>query len=104
MGTRHRSRARDSRKVTAKWRAVDSALAAPGGKRLEDFRFIVLLPRTNDTARATLLLMALPSGFFGLLFGLRYGVESQEVGSTLIVSSLFSIVTLAIMLIFTASL
>jgi malonate transporter and related proteins len=64
---------------------------------------IVSLSMTHDTARATLLLMALPSGFFGVLFGLRYGVESQEVGSTLIVSSLFSVVTLAITLIFTAS-
>jgi malonate transporter and related proteins len=64
---------------------------------------VMLLTMTHDTARATLLLMALPSGFFGVLFGLRYGVESQEIGSTLIVSSLFSVVTLTIALIFTAT-
>ena len=62
----------------------------------------MLMTMPHDTARATLLLMALPSGFFEFLFGLRYGVESEEVGSTLIVSSLFSVITLAIVLIFTA--
>jgi malonate transporter and related proteins len=56
---------------------------------------------TDDTPRATLLLLALPSGFFGVLFGLRDGVESEEVGSTLIVSSLSSVITLAIVLTFT---
>jgi malonate transporter len=64
---------------------------------------VMLLPMTHDTARATLLLMALPSGFFGVLFGLRYGQESQEAGSTLIVSSVLSVVTLAILLVFTAN-
>jgi predicted permease len=64
---------------------------------------LMLLTMTHDTARVALLLMALPSGFFGVLFGLRYGVESQEVGSTLIVSSLFSVITLTIALIFTAT-
>jgi malonate transporter and related proteins len=43
-----------------------------------------------------ILLCAVPAGFFGVLFGLRYGVVSQEAGSTLILSSLLSAVSLPI--------
>jgi len=62
---------------------------------------ILVLPMSRDTARAALLLCALPSGFFGVLFGLRYGLDSQVAGSTLIVSSLASVVTLPVALILT---
>jgi malonate transporter and related proteins len=62
---------------------------------------ILVLPMNRDTARAALLLCALPSGFFGVLFGLRYGLDSQVAGSTLIVSSLVSIVTLPVALVLT---
>ena len=54
------------------------------------------------THRAVILLAAVPCGFFGVLFGLRYGIESQEVGSTLIASSVLSIVTLTAVLVLTA--
>jgi malonate transporter and related proteins len=63
---------------------------------------ILALPMDRDTARAALLLCALPSGFFGVLFGLRYGFESHVAGSTLIVSSLASVVTLPVALVRTA--
>ena len=63
---------------------------------------ILALPMDRDTARAALLLCALPSGFFGVLFGLRYGLESDVAGSTLIVSSLTSVVTLPVALVLTA--
>jgi malonate transporter len=62
---------------------------------------ILALPVNRDTARAALLLCALPSGFFGVLFGLRYGLKSRVAGSTLIVSSLASAVTLPVALILT---
>jgi malonate transporter len=51
-------------------------------------------------ARATILLAAVPSGFFGVLFGLRYGVESHEAGSTLIASSVLSAATLTAIILF----
>jgi malonate transporter len=63
---------------------------------------LLALPMDRDTARAALLLCALPSGFFGVLFGLRYGLESGVAGSTLIVSSLASVVTLPVALVLTA--
>jgi hypothetical protein len=34
--------------------------------------------------RETIVLCAVPSGFFGILFGLRYVVVSQDAGSTLL--------------------
>lgn len=66
------------------------------------FGLILALPMDRDTARAGLLLCALPSGFFGVLFGLRYGFNSHVAGSTLIVSSLASIATLPVALVITA--
>jgi malonate transporter len=82
---------------------ISSTLLKNVAQPLLALGLVMLLTMTHDSARATLLLMALPSGFFGVLFGLRYGVESQEVGSTLIVSSLFSVITLTIVLIWTAT-
>ena len=64
---------------------------------------VILLPMHKDTARAAILLTALPSGFFGVLFGLRYGIVSHEAGSTLIVSTILSGLTLATALILTAA-
>jgi malonate transporter and related proteins len=63
---------------------------------------ILALPMDRDTARAAVLLCALPCGFFGVLFGLRYGLQPHVAGSTLIVSSLASVVTLPITLVLTA--
>jgi malonate transporter and related proteins len=63
---------------------------------------ILVLPMSRDTTRVALLLCALPSGFFGVLFGLRYGLDSPVAGSTLIVSSLASVVTLPVALVLTA--
>jgi len=52
--------------------------------------------------RETIILCAVPSGFFGILFGLRYGVLSQDAGSTLIASTILSAVTLPAVILFTA--
>ena len=44
--------------------------------------------------REAIILSAIPSGFFGILFGLRYGVVSQDAGSTLIASTILSAATI----------
>ena len=62
---------------------------------------ILVLPIDRNTARAAVLLCALPSGFFGVLFGLRYGLESHVAGATLIASSIASILTLPAVLVLT---
>lgn len=54
------------------------------------------------TMREAIVLSALPAGFFGILFGLRFGISSPVVGSTLIASTLFSAVTLATTIYLTA--
>jgi malonate transporter len=43
-----------------------------------------------------ILLAVVPSGFFGILFGLSHRQDSAEVGSMVLASTVFSIVTLAI--------
>ena len=91
-----------SQRLVLSRNVISSTLLKNVAQPLLALGMVMLVTMPHDTARATLLLMALPSGFFGVLFGLRYGVESEEVGSTLIVSSVFSVVTLAIALIFTA--
>jgi len=49
-----------------------------------------------DVARTAILLAALPSGFFGILFAVNYRLDSATVGSMVIASTGFSIVTLAV--------
>ena len=41
-------------------------------------------------------------GFFGILFGLRYGIESQNAGSTLIASTILSAATIPAAILLTA--
>ncbi|MEH2538252.1 MULTISPECIES: AEC family transporter [unclassified Bradyrhizobium] len=45
-------------------------------------------------ARVAVMLMAVPSGAFGVLFAVRYGVASAQIGTMLIASTLLSTVTL----------
>ena len=44
--------------------------------------------------REAIILSAVPSGFFGILFGLRYGVVSRDAGSTLVASTILSAATI----------
>ncbi len=56
--------------------------------------FAFALP--GRTAAEAVLLCTIPAGFFGLVFGVSAGVRPAVAGSTLVVSSLLSMVTLAI--------
>ncbi|UZK66306.1 AEC family transporter [Sphingomonas sp. M1-B02] len=47
-----------------------------------------------DQARIAILLAAMPSGFFGILFGINYKAVSDDVGSTVIASTVLSLLTL----------
>ena len=55
------------------------------------------------SAREAIVLSALPCGFFGILFGLRFGIASEVVGTTLISSTIMSAGTLAAAIYFTAA-
>ncbi|WP_250475342.1 AEC family transporter [Caballeronia sp. GAFFF1] len=48
-----------------------------------------------EVTKLAVVMAALPSGFFGILFGNTYGRLSREANSTIIASTIFSAVTLA---------
>jgi len=56
---------------------------------------LALLLLQGAEARVAVVLMAVPSGAFGVLFAIRYGVPSAQIGTTLIVSTIASALTLA---------
>jgi malonate transporter and related proteins len=66
------------------------------------FAFVRLLGVPAPQARQGVLLAAVPAGFFGTVFGARYGVASIEASSTLIASTVFSVVTLSLVIYLTA--
>jgi malonate transporter len=57
---------------------------------------------SGEIAREAILLAAIPAGFFGILFGLNYGVRSQAIGSTLTLSYLVSVITLTAAILLTS--
>lgn len=60
------------------------------------------LPIGSQMTHAAILLSALPAGFFGLFFALRYGEEINEAASIVAVSTVASVVTLSLAMILTA--
>ena len=58
---------------------------------------------TPLVGREAIALSAVPSGFFGILFGLRYGVVSRDAGSTLVASTVLSAVTVPAAILLTAA-
>ncbi len=60
---------------------------------------LAMLLLTVTEARVAVVLTAVPSGAFGVLFAIRYGVPSAQIGAILIVSTLASVVTLAVSII-----
>jgi malonate transporter and related proteins len=55
---------------------------------------LAMLFLDNEEARVAVILAAVPSGAFGVLLAIRYGVPSGQIGTTLIASTVSSIVTL----------
>jgi malonate transporter and related proteins len=66
------------------------------------YAIALALGMSGESAREAILLTAIPAGFFGMLFGLSYGVTSQAIGSTLILSSLLSVITLTAAILLTS--
>jgi predicted permease len=58
------------------------------------FALILLLHQHGIVAREAFLMAAVPAGFFGTVFGARYGVNSRDTSSTLVLSTVASIVTI----------
>ena len=66
------------------------------------YAIALALGMSGESAREAILLTAIPAGFFGMLFALSYGVTSQAIGSTLILSSLLSVITLTAAILLTS--
>lgn len=66
------------------------------------YAVVTALNVPQPLAGECVLLVAIPAGFFGLVFGANYGSKPAVAGSTLVASSLLSIVTLAVVIAFVA--
>lgn len=78
------------------WRVVAATAAADVMRPLLAVAIVYAFHLTPDVARTAILLAALPSGFFGILFAVNYRLDSATIGSMVIASTGFSIVPLAI--------
>ena len=77
-------------------RVATATLISNVARPLFVFSLTRIIPTTPDIAAVAILLAALPSGFFGILFGINYSVASREAGSMVIASTICSMVTLGI--------
>jgi malonate transporter len=78
------------------WKIVTATGTANVVRPLLVAVIVHVLPVPPEIAKVSILLAAGPSGFFGILFGVNYRLNSSEVGSMVIASTVFSILTLAI--------
>jgi len=78
------------------WKIVAATLASDIVRPLLAVAVIRAIPVAPDVAKTAILLAAVPSGFFGILFAVNYRLDSAKAGSMVIASTAFSVVTLAI--------
>jgi malonate transporter len=78
------------------WRIIVATGASDVLRPLIAVAVVHLFPIAPDTANTAILLAAVPSGFFGILFAVSYRLDSATVGSMVSASTGFSIVTMAI--------
>ena len=78
------------------WRIVRATAVADIVRPLLAAAVVFSLPISTETARIAVLLAAVPSGFFGILFAVNYRLDSGATGSMVTASTVCSIVTLAI--------
>jgi len=78
------------------WRVVAATVASDVIRPLLAVAVVYVCRVAPDTAKTVILLAAVPSGFFGILFAVNYRLDSAMAGSMVIASTGFSIVTMAI--------
>jgi malonate transporter len=78
------------------WQVVTATVLADIIRPLLTAAIVFLLPIAPETRNVIILIAAVPSGFFGILFAVSYKLDSAATGSMVIASTLLSIVTLAI--------
>ena len=67
------------------------------------FAVALLLNSSRSDARIVAILASVPCGFFGILFGLRYGISSRLASAALLGSTIAAIVTLPVVILVTSS-
>jgi malonate transporter len=77
------------------WRIVRATTVSDIARPLLAAAIAFSLPLPAETARIAVLLAAVPSGFFGILFAVNYRLDSGAAGSMVTASTIFSIVTMA---------
>jgi malonate transporter len=84
------------------WKIVRATTVADILRPLLAAAVVFSLPISAETARIAVLLAAVPSGFFGILFAVNYRLDCGATGSMVTASTVFSIITMAtvIMLLF----
>jgi malonate transporter len=78
------------------WRIVGATAIADIVRPLLAATVVFSLPIPDETARIAVLLAAVPSGFFGILFAVNYRLNSGAAGSMVTASTVFSIITMAV--------
>lgn len=78
------------------WRIIQATAMADIIRPLLAAAVAFSLPIPAETAKIAVLLAAVPSGFFGILFAVNYHLDSAAMGSMVTASTIFSIVTMAI--------
>lgn len=78
------------------WKITAATVASDIVRPLLAVAVIRVIPVAPDAAKTAILLAAVPSGFFGILFAVNYRLDSARAGSMVIASTAFSVVTLAI--------
>ena len=78
------------------WKVVAATAASDVIRPLLAVAVVWLFPISSEAAKTAILLAAVPSGFFGILFAVNYRLDSETAGSMVIASTGFSIATMAI--------
>ena len=80
------------------WKITAATVASDIVRPLLAVAVIRVIPVAPDAAKTAILLAAVPSGFFGILFAVNYRLDSARAGSMVIASTVFSAVTLAVVI------
>ncbi|WP_348626732.1 AEC family transporter [Methylocella silvestris] len=78
------------------WKIIAATFVADIVRPLLTVAVVFALPVAPETAKIAILMAAVPSGFFGILFAVSYRLDSAAIGSMVFASTVFSIVTMAI--------
>jgi malonate transporter len=77
------------------WKIVGATAVADIIRPLLAVAVVFSLPISAETARTVVLLAAVPSGFFGILFAISYRLDPGAIGSMVTASTILSIITMA---------